>query len=220
MFVGHYSAALALKRVEKRASLGWLFIAAQFVDILFFTLTLLGIERLRLVENFTPSTHFELEFFPFSHGLVGSLVWAVVAFVVIMVLPKRDGVSRKRVGLATAAAVFSHWVLDLIVHTPDLPLLGDNSPKLGLGLWNSALLAFLLEALLLVVGLWVYLRGTEARTVTGRYGMIAFAAFLVLANGLAAFGPPPATVTFLAVFSLTSYLAFAGVAFWLDRRRS
>ncbi len=64
MFIGHYSAALALKRVEKNASLGWLFLAVQFVDILFFPLVLLGIERLKIVENFTQSTHFELEFMP------------------------------------------------------------------------------------------------------------------------------------------------------------
>jgi hypothetical protein len=220
VFVGHDSAALALKRVENRASLGWLIIAAQFVDIWFFTLALLGLERLSIVEDFTPSTHFELEFFPFSHGLVGSLVWAVVAFTVFMVLPAREGLNKRRVAFVLAAAVFSHWILDLIVHTPDLPLLGDNSPRLGLGLWNNALVAFILEAVLLLVGLSLYLRGTKAKTVTGRYGMIAFAAFLILANGLSAFGPPPATVTFLAVFSLFSYLAFAGMAFWLDRKRS
>jgi len=44
MFVGHYAASLALKSVNKNASLGILFLAVQFVDILFFPLVLLGIE--------------------------------------------------------------------------------------------------------------------------------------------------------------------------------
>ena len=56
MFVGHYAASLALKSVEKKASLGLLFLAVQFVDVLFFPLVLLGVERVNVVENFTQST--------------------------------------------------------------------------------------------------------------------------------------------------------------------
>jgi hypothetical protein len=139
VFIEHYSAALALKSVEKRASLGWLFVSAQALDILLFPLVLIGVERLNIVENFTQSTHYELEFFPYTHGLVSSLVWAALVYVVFGVLASRQATHRRRVALMLGVAVFSHWVLDLIVHTPDLPLLGDGSPKLGLGLWNSAL---------------------------------------------------------------------------------
>ncbi len=64
MFVGHYAASLALKRFERRASLGLLFLAVQFVDILFFPLVVLGLERINLIENYTQSTHFELEYIP------------------------------------------------------------------------------------------------------------------------------------------------------------
>jgi hypothetical protein len=71
MFVGHYAASLALKNVEKQVSLGLLFLAVQFVDILFFPFVLMGIERINIVENFTQSTQFELEYMPtrtaFSH---------------------------------------------------------------------------------------------------------------------------------------------------------
>jgi len=220
MFIGHYSAALVLKRVEKNASLGWLFLAVQFVDILFFPLVLLGIERLNIVENFTQSTHFELEFMPYTHGLVGSLILAVVTYVVFWILPAKEEVNKKRVALVMAAAVFSHWVMDLIVHTPDLPLLGDNSPKLGFGLWNNALITFILEAVLLVAGVWLYLRGTKARTVTGKYSMMIFVAVLIVVNFFNIFGPPPENLNFLAIFALVSYFAFGGIAFWLDRKRS
>ncbi len=66
MFIGHYAASLALKRFERRASLGLLFLAVQFVDILFFPLVVLGLERINLIENYTQSTHFELEYMPYT----------------------------------------------------------------------------------------------------------------------------------------------------------
>ena len=220
MFIGHYSAALALKRVEKNASLGWLFLAVQFVDILFFPLVLLGIERLKIVENFTQSTHFELEFMPYTHGLVGSLIWAAVAYVVFWILLAKKEVNKKRVALVIATAVFSHWVLDLIVHTPDLPLLGDNSLKIGFGLWNNAPITFILETVILLAGVWLYLRGTKASTVTGKYGMIAFAVVLIAVNVFNIFGPPPDSLNIMAIYSLVSYFAFGGIAFWLDKKRS
>ena len=81
MFVGHYAAALALKKYDKKASLGILFLAVQFVDILFFPFVLLGIERINIVENYTQSTHFELEYMPYTHSLVGTLLWAFAAYV-------------------------------------------------------------------------------------------------------------------------------------------
>jgi hypothetical protein len=220
MYIGHYSVALALKKVEKDTSLGWLFLAVQLVDILLFPLVLLGIERLSIVENFTQSTHFELEFMPYTHGLASSLVWAMLAYVVFRLLPRREDVNKRRVALVIGAAVFSHWILDLIVHTPDLPLFGDNSPKLGLGVWNNAFITFVLEAALLLAGVWVYLRATEARSITGKYGMIAFAFMLIAVNGMNIFGPPPEGLNSLAIISLVSYFAFGGIAFWLDRMRT
>jgi hypothetical protein len=219
MFIGHYSAALALKSVEKKASLGWLFLAVQFVDILLFPLVLLGVERLNIIENFTASTHFELEFMPYTHGLVGSLVLALVAYIAFRIFPSKMEVDTKRIAFVIAVAVFSHWFLDLVVHTPDLPLLGDDSPKLGFGLWNNALLTFALETVLLLGGVWLYLRRTEGTTTIGRYGMIVFAFTLIGAGAFSIFGPPPESVNFLAMLSLGSYLGFGAIAFWLDKQR-
>jgi len=81
-----------------------------------------------------------------------------------------------------ALGVVSHWFFDLIVHTPDLPLIGDSTLKLGFGLWNNAVATYGLEALLLVGGLWFYLRSTKGDTMVGRYGMIGFVVFLLLVN--------------------------------------
>ncbi|NCF25114.1 MAG: hypothetical protein GWP60_11290, partial [Gammaproteobacteria bacterium] len=132
MFVGHYAASLTLKSFENRVSLGVLFLAVQFVDILFFPFVLAGIERMNIVENFTQSTHFELEYMPFTHGLLSSVLWAVAAYAVFRWVV----VKKQSVAVVVALAVLSHWLLDLPVHTPDLPLWSDTSPKFGFGLWN------------------------------------------------------------------------------------
>jgi hypothetical protein len=184
---------------------------------LFFPFVLLGLERLNIVENYTQSTHFELEYMPYTHSLLGSVIWAGVAYALFRwVIVKKNSVA-----LVVALAVFSHWLFDLIVHTPDLPLWSDASPKLGLGLWQNAIATFALEAALLVAALWLYLRSTSATTAVGKYGMGVFVAFLLVVNVVNIFGPPMGdSQGGLAIFALTSYFLFAAVAFWLDAKRS
>jgi hypothetical protein len=221
MLIGHYAASLTLKRLEKNASLGLLFLGAQLVDILYFSFVLLGIERIRIVENYTASTHFMLEFFPYTHSLVASFLWAGAVYLLFRLLPSRKDVNKNRIAIVMALAVVSHWFFDLIVHTPDLPLLGDNSLKLGFGLWNNAVASFSLEGLLVLVSLWFYLRGTEGESFAGKYGMIIVAVFMMFFNFTNTFGPLLPGGTFsLVIFGLVSYLGFAGVAFWLDRKRT
>jgi hypothetical protein len=217
MFVGHYAASLALKTFEKRASLGVLFLGVQFVDILFFPFVLLGIERMNIIEHYTQSTHFQLEYMPYTHSLLGSALWATAAYALFRWVIVKDNA----VALVVALAVFSHWLLDLVVHTPDLPLWSDTSLKLGLGLWNNPIAAYVLEAALLLGALWLYLRSTSAASRTGNYGMGVFIVFLLLVNVVNIFGPlgNDSKVT-LAVSALTAYFVFAGVAFWLDKKRS
>jgi len=217
MFVGHFAASLALKRFERRASLGVLFLAVQFVDILFFPFVLLGIERLNIVENFTQSTHFELEYMPYTHSLAAVLIWAGLAYALFRWVI----VKSRSVALVVALAVMSHWLLDVIVHTPDLPLWSDSSLKLGFGLWNNAIATYVLEAVLLLAGLWFYLRSTKATTTVGKYGMSIFVLLLLLINVQNIFGPLQGdSKLVLAVTALASYVLFAAVAFWLDAKRS
>jgi len=216
MFVGHYAAALALKRFEKRASLGVLFLAVQFVDILFMPFVLMGIERMNIVPHFTEATHFELEYMPYTHSLVASICWASLAYVVFRWMI----VKRQSVALVVALAVFSHWVLDLITHTPDLPLWTDDSIKVGLGLWNNAALTFALEAIFLITALWIYLRDSRASSSLGKYGMAIFVALLISMNVYNIFGPAPqGGKVELVVLALSAYFLFATAAFWLDKKR-
>ncbi len=221
MFVGHYGAALALKGAESRASLGLLFLGVQFVDILFFPLVLAGAEQMNIVPGYTESTHFELAHMPYTHSLLASFLWAaLIACGAFVALGGRR--RRRSIAIVLGAAVFSHWVLDLIVHTPDLPLLGEASTKLGFGLWNNAPLTFLLEAALLLGGLWLYLRATapKAGSRLARFGMVGTVVLLIVLNVYNLFGPPPAA--FIEVFGLAmvSYLGLAGIAFWLDGLRT
>lgn len=217
MYVGHYAASLVLKRFEKRASLGVLFLAVQFVDILFFPLVLLGVERLNVVENFTPSTHFELEYMPYTHSLVAFMIWSGLAYALFRWVI----VKSRSVATVVALAVMSHWLLDVIVHTPDLPIMDDASLKLGLGLWNNAIATYGLEAALLLAGLWLYLRSTSATTKMGKYGMSVFVVLLLLVNIVNIFGPLQGdSKVVLAVTALATYFLFAAAAFWLDSKRN
>jgi hypothetical protein len=217
MFVGHYSASLALKSVEKKASLGLLFLGVQFVDVLFFPLVLLGIERVNVVENFTQSTHFELEYMPYTHSLLASILCAGFIYVFFLLI-LRVG---KSVALVMGIAVLSHWFLDLIVHTPDLPLWSDASTKLGFGLWHNAIATYALEAALLSAGLWLYLRSTTATSSIGKRGIVVFVGILLLVNAVNIFGPPLGnSKVSLAISALAMYFVFAGTAHWLDKKRS
>ena len=217
MFVGHYAVSLACKRLAPKASLGLLFIAVQFVDILFFPFVLIGIESFVFQENFTESTHFDLEFMPYTHSLVAGIYWSAAVYGLFRLL--RQG---NRVALVMAIAVLSHWFADLIVHTPDLPLVSDDGVKLGLGLWRNAFLTYALEAAMLIVGLVLYLRGTEpAGGFASRNGMTGFVVLMLLINAVNIFAPPmDDTVNGIATTALVMYALLAGVAFWLDRKRT
>jgi hypothetical protein len=217
MFVGHYAASLALKKVEPKASLGMLFLAVQFVDILFFPFVLMGVERLNIIENFTDSTHFELVFMPYTHSLAMTFVWAALAYGLFRLIAPQS----KRVALVMALAVMSHWFLDLLVHTPDLPLWSDDSTKLGFGLWNNAVATFALEAILLLGATWLYAGATTATTAGGKYAIWVFAAVMLLINAVNIFGPlTDDNIVSFTMLPLALYFILAGVAFWLDRKRS
>jgi len=222
MFIGHYAVGLALKSVEKKASLGMLFIAVQFVDFLFFILVPLGVEKFRLVENYTAINHFDLYFYPYTHGLLAGVIWAVLIYGLWRKLPLFKAVGHGRVALVMALAVLSHWFVDLIVHTPDLPLLGDNSPKVGLGLWNNFMGTILLEIALLIGGLLLYLRATKAVSAMGKYAMIIFIVVMIGLYMMVVTAPfdPNVTAITASVTSIAVFFIFAAVAFWLDRYRA
>jgi hypothetical protein len=115
--------------------------------------------------------------------------------------------------LVVAAAVFSHWVLDLLVHRPDLPLY-DDTAKVGLGLWNRPAVAFALEAALLFGGMWLYFRTAP----TQRTPMVVFGLILLGTQAFVFFGSPPPSSSAAALTALSSYIVFALVTARLEAR--
>jgi hypothetical protein len=213
MFVGHYGVSFAAKRATPNTSLGTLFLSVQLLDVLFTIFVLLDIEQLRIVPGFTAYNPYDLVFMPYSHSLVGSLVWAIVAGLAMAAWRGRTA------GIWIGVAVFSHFVLDVPMHTPDLPIAGNDSLKIGLGLWQHRYLSLAAEFAVLLIGLAIYWR-RAALTGAKRTSMIVFAAVLCLITLATPFAPPPASDRAFAWQALFLYFLLAAVAAWVDRRRS
>lgn len=212
MFVGHYSASFLAKSLQKTIPLWLLFLAVQFVDILWSIFVLLGIEKVRIVPGITASNALDLYYMPFTHSLVGAFFWSALAFRICQFFPSLRG---WRAGLTIGAAVFSHWILDVIVHRPDLALY-DNTLKMGFGLWNHPVPAFILEIALLVGGALGFLRSAAKK---GR--IIVYLCLLVLVQVVGTFFfPPPPSARAAALTALSFYLVFALLAFWVEGRQS
>jgi hypothetical protein len=213
MFVGHYGVSFAARRMRARLPLWVWFIAVQWLDIVWSVLVLLGIEKLRIVPGFTEANALDLYYMPYTHGLPGSIVLSVILGAVVALFTRGNRVATV---LIVAAASFSHWVLDLIVHIPDLPLY-DDSAKVGFGLWRHLFMSFPLELLVLALGAWLYARATTFASAKGRYIFLTFVIFLGVFQVYANFGPPPSTTEAMALSALGFYLLLAGVAAWVER---
>jgi hypothetical protein len=209
MFVGHYGVSFAVKRVEPSIPLWVLFLAVQLLDVLWAPFVLLGIEKVRIVPGITASNPLDLYYMPYTHGLAAALLWSAGACLVYRLLGPR---ATWRAGGLVALAVFSHWILDLLVHRPDLPLF-DDTAKVGFGLWNYPAPAFALEAACLFGGIWLYLKTAPAP----RAPMLIFGVVMLTVHAAAAFGPPPPSATAAAWTALFGYAVFAAVVARLER---
>jgi len=179
MFVGHYSVAFAAKSDRNKIPLWVLFIAVQFLDYIWATLVLLGIEKLRVIKGFTAGSMLDSYFQPYSHGLITAILWSVVAALIYKAVCGRHGRHySKSAPIIIGLAVFSHWVLDLIAHPRDLAIY-DNTWKVGFGLWNYRGPEFAVEVVLLAVGIVLYL-ARNAMPAIRQGAVIAFGVVLVI----------------------------------------
>ena len=215
MFIGHYGPALAAKPLEKRLPLWLLFLAVQWLDVGWSVLVMLGVEKLRIVKGFTQGSALDLYYMPFTHGLLGALALSL-SLGAIAALFYRE--RRTAIVLVVGGAVFSHWLLDLVVHVPDLPLL-DNSFKVGFGLWRYLWISFPLEISLLIAGAFVYARAVPSQTRFGDAYLWLFVAAMALIETYGAFGPEPASPTAEAETALMAYLVLAALAGAVDWAR-
>ena len=213
MFLGHFAVGLAAKKLTPYTSLGTLLLSAQLLDLIWPTLLLWGVERVRIVPGITVVTPLDFVSYPWSHSLTMAAVWALL-FSGIYVLLRRY----PRGAIVTLALVLSHWVLDLVTHRPDLPLVPFGGPVVGLGLWNSLPATLVVEGLMFAVGLYLYKINTEPVDKIGSGAFVAFVCTLIVIYGVNLFGPPPPDEQTLAYLGHAQWL-LVGWGYWLDRHR-
>lgn len=215
MFIGHFAVAFAAKRAAPSVSLGTLFLAAQFADLLWPILVLLGVERFRILPHATAVTPLDFIHYPYSHSLAALIFWAFVLGGVYLIFHQ----SAYRQAVTIELAVISHWVLDWISHAPDMPLTPRGDARLGLGLWNSLAGTLLVEHLLLLGGVALYLRTTQSRNPKGRFGLVGLVTFLIAVNALNLLsGPPPGEMA--VAWSANALWLLVAWGFWVDHHRS
>ena len=118
------------------------------------------------------------------------------------------------------AAVASHWLLDLVVHVPDLPLVGNDSPKLGLGLWRHFELSVALELRGAGRGCDdLRAPGAPAATPCAPRDCGLLLALLVGMYAASIFGPPPPSITAIGLGDVGFLLLMGLVAAWADQGR-
>src|SRR6185437_8370208 len=123
MFIGHYGPAFGAKAALRTIPLWVLFVAVQWMDVWWSIFVLTGVEKVRIEPGFTEASPLDLYYMPYTHGLIGALVLSAILGAIVALFYRGN---RGAVFLVVAAAVFSHWILDLVVHMPDMPL-WDNS---------------------------------------------------------------------------------------------
>ena len=214
MLLGHYGVAFGAKRVVPRTSLGTLFFAAQFLDELWPVLLLVGVEQVRVVPGLMRASPLDFVSYPISHSLLMAVVWGALIGGMYRLF-RRD----RRGGVVLGLLVVSHWLLDLPMHRPDLPLWPGASPLLGGGLWNSVILTAIIELTIFAAGVSIYLRGTRPLDRTGRWAPWTMIGLLLLIFLGSLNGEPPPSVRAVALVTLGLWL-FVPWAAWIDRHRA
>lgn len=215
MFIGHFGLSFAAKKAAPKVSLAILFIATQFVDILWPFLLLFHVEKVAVVPGYTKTNAFEFLYYPYTHSLFMGVVWGIVVGSIYWLF-KRDTRGTIVIGLC----VLSHWFLDLIVHTTDLPLTPFGDYKVGFGLWNHPAVTLIIELAIFLAGIYVYVSFTKAKNKAGKWALWTLAFLLVLVQLLNTFGPVPSdSIMNLFVSFITLMVIIIGLAYWVSRNR-
>jgi hypothetical protein len=214
MFIGHFGLGFGAKKAAPAVSLGMLFAASQFADLLWPTLVLLGRERVEVLPGATTMTPLDFVSYPYSHSLLALCGWGA-AFGLIYFAVRQARISA---AATIALLVVSHWLLDYVTHRPDLPLTPTGSARLGLGLWNSVAGTLAVELTIFAAGLLLYLEATTARDRTGSVALWTLVAFMLVVYVGSVFGPPPPSAAAVAWSAQAMWLLVAW-GYWIDHHR-
>ncbi len=208
MFIGHWAPALAVAAQRKAPGLPVLFIAAQLIDWVFYTMVLAGFEHMRFTPGISVMNSLDLYHMPYSHSLLGTLVLSGLFAWLLWGIHRNS-----RAALLVAAVAVSHWLLDLLVHVPDLTLWG-TPPKLGLGLWNHPWIEIPLELGITFAALLYYWRKRgPGMTKVAMLGLTLLV--LQLINWIA---PEEQEVTTgVSVLAFTAYTIATLTAWWVAK---
>lgn len=153
MITGHFGLAAGVKKIAPRLPLWSLLLATFWLDVIFIIFSVFGLESFAPMDPANPAYGEVIINTHYTHSLVGALLISLITGWLASLRWQKDG------GIVIGAVVFSHWILDLLVHRPDLPLLPGNLgdlPLLGLGLWQYPRLSGALEFVLAMGGAILY----------------------------------------------------------------
>ncbi len=218
MFIGHYAVGMAAKKWAPKTSLGTLLAAALWLDILWPFFLLLDLEHVRVAPGITRMVPFDFYDYPLSHSLFMALAWSVLVGLLYVAFTK-DG----RGAWVMGGLVASHWVLDLFVHRPDLPIWPTEftnmaATKVGLSIWTSVWGTLLLEFGLFALGIWLYLQATKAKDQTGTLAFWGLALFLAVMYVVDLKMTPPNNVNLISLAGFSQLLMVAW-GYWIDDHR-
>ena len=213
MFIGHFGAGFAGKKFSKSASLGTYFMAAQWVDLIWPILLLLGIEKVKIDPGVSAVTPLNFTYYPFTHSLFGTIVWGILFSAVYFIIKKNYKTS-----IILGLLVISHWFLDLLVHIPDLPIFPGYSLKVGFGIWNNFTLTIIVEGLVFVIGAYIYFKITKPKNKIGVYSLVGLIIFFVAMYISNLLGPPPPSIEAIGIIGNAQWLIILW-AYWIDKNR-
>ena len=218
MFIGHYSAAVAMRVFNPSGpKLGALFLAAQAVDFGFFGLSLLGIEKSAHNANLTGIMPIDLYYMPFTHSLIpGTLMWALAGALMAACMAPKGHKSAFAWGVGLVVA--SHWFIDVLVHRPDLGVIWET-PKVGFGLWNYPISAMALELTCLAIPVALYAWKIGLTELKDGIPLMVLVVTLLVGQSVNWFSAAPTTLLATAMPPLLAYSAYAALAMWADKSK-
>jgi FtsH-binding integral membrane protein len=205
--------AFAAKKAAPGVSLGTLFLASMWLDLAWPVFLLLGIETVEIKPGITKIMPLDFVSYPYSHSLLFATLWGATFGLVYWIL-RRDS----RGAVVLGVLVVSHWVIDFIVHRPDMPLY-PGSVRLGLDLWDSLPATLIVELAIFGGGVAIYLLTTRPADRIGRYATAGLALLLLAMYVASLVGPPPPGWQPMAYSNFGSLL-FPLWAWWADKHRT